>query len=51
MTVSIEDESKVNIAGLGADSELRDLSAKWMLRSAQHRYTYNFRWLGRPSVR
>ena len=48
--MSIEDESKVNIAGLGADSELRDLSAKWMLRSAQHRYTYNFRWLGRPVI-
>lgn len=48
--MSIEDEARANIAALGADAGLKDLSTQWMLRSAQHRYTYNFRWLGRPVI-
>jgi cephalosporin hydroxylase len=48
--MSIEDESKVQIAGLASDGEMRDLSMQWMLGSARHRYTYNFRWLGRPVI-
>jgi cephalosporin hydroxylase len=34
----------------GADKELLALSRKWMLDTARHGYTYNFRWMGRPII-
>jgi cephalosporin hydroxylase len=34
----------------GSDRELVELSRRWMLHSARHGYTYNFRWMGRPII-
>jgi cephalosporin hydroxylase len=34
----------------GRDGELVALSRRWMIESARHGYTYNFRWLGRPII-
>jgi cephalosporin hydroxylase len=39
-----------NVRALGADNDLQRLSLDWQLASARHRYTYNFRWLGRPVI-
>jgi cephalosporin hydroxylase len=39
-----------NISGLGADIELQANSCEWINRIATHKYTYNFRWLGRPII-
>jgi len=39
-----------HIAGLGEDSELRGLTASWLLRSLFHQYSYHFTALGRPII-
>jgi cephalosporin hydroxylase/SAM-dependent methyltransferase len=43
-------ERVAEIAEMARDVELATLSREWMLASAKHRYTYNFRWLGRPII-
>jgi cephalosporin hydroxylase len=35
---------------MGSDHTLKDLGLAWGLRAAQYKYTYNFRWLGRPII-
>lgn len=44
------DEVSHSILGLGADVELQAASREWVNRSAKHKYSYNFRWLGRPII-
>ena len=44
------EEVSHNISGLGADIELQTNSCEWINRIATHKYTYNFRWLGRPII-
>lgn len=39
-----------NISGLGADGDLHKKSIEWLNQSAKHKYTYNFKWLGRPII-
>ena len=39
-----------NILGLGGDTELQAASREWVHQSSKHKYTYNFRWLGRPII-
>lgn len=39
-----------NIKNLGADENLAELSRQWIERSAAHKWTYNFSWLGRPII-
>lgn len=39
-----------NIAGLGRDRDIQDLSRMWLRDTLPHRYTYNFSWLGRPII-
>jgi cephalosporin hydroxylase len=39
-----------NIAGLGEDRDMQDLSRIWLRDTLPHRYTYNFSWLGRPII-
>ena len=34
----------------GDDQDLVALSRRWMIQSARHGYTYNFRWMGRPII-
>jgi cephalosporin hydroxylase len=47
---SFEDEVRENIRGLGEDESLKQLTHRWMFDASAHRYTYNFRWLGRPMI-
>lgn len=39
-----------NIQNLGADRNLHQLSRQWIEKSANHKWTYNFSWLGRPII-
>ena len=50
MHKEFQDEVRENIAGLGADKDFQQQSLEWNLASAKHRYTYNFRALGRPII-
>lgn len=43
-------EVKRNIARLGENVDLKELSKKWMRAVAPYRYVYNFSWLGRPII-
>ena len=38
------------IARMAADPTLRQLSRQWFDRSCEYRYSYNFRWMGRPII-
>jgi cephalosporin hydroxylase len=49
-TPEFEQEVRDNIAGLGADRDVQELSRTWIRETSRHRYTYNFRWLGRPVI-
>jgi cephalosporin hydroxylase len=35
---------------MAADSQFVDASRDWLVSSAEHRYSYNFDWLGRPII-
>lgn len=53
--MSAEDESfaaarEQNIAGIGADNDLKKSSRKWQVEAAHHNYIYNFTWMGRPII-
>ncbi len=39
-----------NIESLKHDEAFRAASIDWMRRSLPHRYSYNFRWMGRPII-
>lgn len=47
---AFEDEVARNVESLGRDDDLRALSLEWILRSAEHNYSYNFRVLDRPII-
>lgn len=47
---AFEQERTRNIANLGADSSLRELSLQWNIATARYKYTYNFTSLGRPII-
>ena len=47
---AFRDEVAGNVRRLGADAKLAQTSIDWGLAAAPHRYTYNFRWLGRPII-
>lgn len=40
----------LNIQNLGTDQNLHQLSRQWIEKSANHKWTYNFSWLGRPII-
>ena len=44
------EEVSSNISGLAADDELQAHSREWVNQIALHKYTYNFRWMGRPII-
>jgi cephalosporin hydroxylase len=48
--LAFRDEVRVNIDRMGSDQTLKQLGMAWGLRAAQYKYTYNFRWLGRPII-
>jgi cephalosporin hydroxylase len=43
-------EKEQNIEKQGKDKNVSDTALKFMLAAAEHRYTYNFTWLGRPII-
>jgi cephalosporin hydroxylase len=45
----ISDCSK-NISEMGADTDLRNISNSWLVKSASYKYSYNFSWLGLPII-
>jgi cephalosporin hydroxylase len=48
--LEFDNEVAKNIAALSADEQLKRQSLEWSVASARHRYTYNFRYLGRPII-
>ena len=49
-TNSLEKDRSKNIIGLGSDLECRDAAINFLLKTAVHKYSYNFNWLGRPAI-
>lgn len=43
-------EVQDNIEGLSNDLELQALSLEWTRNVARHKWSYNFRWMGRPAI-
>jgi cephalosporin hydroxylase len=43
-------EVEDNILGLSKDRALQDLSRNWIRDVARHKWSYNFRWMGRPAI-
>lgn len=43
-------EVERQVRALGEDQALHRSSIDWIVDSSKHRYTYNFRWLGRPII-
>ncbi len=43
-------EVEQNIRGLADDYDLQGLSRVWLREVSPYKYTYNFRWLGRPVI-
>jgi cephalosporin hydroxylase len=39
-----------NIENLGNSTSLKQLSNKWLINTAEFKYSYNFSWLGRPII-
>ena len=44
------EESRENIEAIGNDDDLKKLSNQWIQKSAEHKWSYNFSWLGRPAI-
>jgi cephalosporin hydroxylase len=49
-TILFDNEVAANIEALSSDDALKKLSIEWVLASGRHRYTYNFKFLGRPII-
>ncbi len=47
---SFEAERKQNLADLGNDEALASHTSAWMSLAQEHRYSYNFDWLGLPII-
>ncbi|MEZ6060316.1 MAG: cephalosporin hydroxylase family protein [Planctomycetaceae bacterium] len=43
-------KDKARIEAMGGDAELRNLTRQVFNRACDHRYSYNFKWLGRPII-
>jgi cephalosporin hydroxylase len=50
MDLQFEKERLENIARLGQERELRELSTRWITAVSSYKYSYNFNWLGRPII-
>lgn len=48
--MSLDPKDPERIAAMARDPRLTDLSLEFLRRSAEHRYSYNFTWLGRPII-
>lgn len=45
-----QQEVQANISGLSTDQSLHELSGEWIREVARHKWSYNFRWMGRPAI-
>ena len=45
-----EEERKIEIEQMGKDKDFCQESARWFEASVKQRYSYNFKWLGRPII-
>jgi len=45
-----EQEVQENIKGLSRDQALQALSREWVRDVAKHKWSYNFKWMGRPAI-
>jgi len=45
-----DEEKRMNIKSLGEDHSLKNLGIKFLVDSADKKYSYNFSWLGRPII-
>ncbi|HQX07634.1 MAG TPA: CmcI family methyltransferase, partial [Zoogloea sp.] len=50
LSEQFQDEVAENISALSGDELLHSMTSQWVNRSAANKYTYNFRWLGRPII-
>lgn len=47
---SFDDECRANAAAMAASAHMRATSLDWLCATARFKYSYNFRWLGRPII-
>ncbi len=47
---AFDEQKREMIAGQGADESMRDVTRDWFRRSAEHRYSYHFTWMGVPII-
>ncbi len=47
---AFEEERKIEIEQMGKDKDFCQESAKWLQASVKQKYSYNFKWLGRPII-
>ena len=47
---AFEAECQAGIAAQGQDEQLKDLAQDFYNKSAKHKYTYHFSWMGRPII-
>jgi cephalosporin hydroxylase len=45
-----KEERSKEIAQQGADADFKSITKQWLEKSAQHRYSYHFEWMGRPII-
>jgi len=45
-----KEEKNKNISNLANDTECREAALNFLLKTAVHKYSYNFEWLGRPAI-
>ena len=50
-TKDFEAERAADIARMAQDDELKAKSLDWMIHSDRYKYSYNYRWLGRPIIK
>ena len=48
--LNFEKEKLISISKMKSDSKMKDLSKEWFELSFEHRYPYNFSWLGLPII-
>ena len=47
---NFDDDCKSEVEKIGRDSGLKKLTQEWFDATSQHKYSYHFKWLGRPII-
>lgn len=48
--LTFAEECKMNADKMSSEVELQCLTNEWIVKTSRHKYTYNFKWLGRPII-